>query len=155
MVNEEDDWFETIDEVVFTQKHKIYNWIKEVEDGNKSRSSSSSKKSSGRSSKKSSRSSKTNSSRSSIGKTLVRERALEEKLKMTELLAEASFTEETHAAICNADKLRQTDKLAKLKARSQIVDEIENDRYLADRSVERSNSTLMEGRAQTSIIPKI
>ena len=89
VVNEEDDWFETIDEVVFTQKHKIYNWIKEVEDGNKSRSSSSSKKSSGRSSKKSSRSSKTNSSRSSIGKTLVRERALEEKLKMTELLAEA------------------------------------------------------------------
>ena len=89
MVNEEDDWFETIDEVAFTQKHKIYNWIKEVEDGNKSRSSSSSKKSSGRSSKKSSRSSKTNSSRSSIGKTSVRERALEEKLKMTELLAEA------------------------------------------------------------------
>ena len=89
MVNEEDDWFETIDEVVFTQKHKIYNWIKEVEDGNKSRSSSSSKKSSGRSSKKSSRSSKTNSSRSSIGKTSVRQRALEEKLKMTELLAEA------------------------------------------------------------------
>ena len=52
---------------------------------------------------------------------------------MTELLAEALFTEETHAAICNAEKLRQTGKLVKLKARSQIVDEIENDRYLADR----------------------
>ena len=23
--NEEDDWFETVNEVVFTQKHKIYN----------------------------------------------------------------------------------------------------------------------------------
>ena len=38
VVNEEDDWFETIDEVVFTQKHKICNWIKEVEDESKSRS---------------------------------------------------------------------------------------------------------------------
>ena len=36
--DEEDDWFETVDEVVFTQKHKIKNWIKEVEDNNKLRS---------------------------------------------------------------------------------------------------------------------
>ena len=107
MVDKEDYWFETVDEVAFTQKHKIYNWINEVEDDNKSRSSrSSSKKSSGRSSKKSSSSSKTKSSRSSLGKTSVRERALEDKLKMAELLAEASFTEEKHAAICNAENLR-------------------------------------------------
>ena len=156
VANEEDDWFETVDEVVFTQKHKIYNWIKEVEDDNKSRSSrSSSKKSSGRSSKKSSSSSKTKSSRSSLEKTSVRERALEEKLKMAELLAEASFTEEKHAAIFNAEKLRQTEELAKLKARSQIFDEIENERYLADRYLERNNPTLMEGRTQASIITKI
>ena len=32
VVHEEDDWFETVDEVAFTQKHKIYNWIKEVEE---------------------------------------------------------------------------------------------------------------------------
>ena len=32
VVDEEDDWLETFDEVVFTPKHKIYNWIKEVED---------------------------------------------------------------------------------------------------------------------------
>ena len=51
---------------------------------------------------------------------------------MAELLAETSFTEEKHAAICNAEKLRQTEELAKLKARSQNFDEIENDRYLAD-----------------------
>ena len=115
VVNEEDDWFETVDEIVFTQKHKIYNWIKEIEDDNKSRSSrSSSKKSSWRSSKKSSSSSKTKSSRSSLETTSVRKRALEEKLKMAELLAEASFTEEKHAAICNTEKLRQTEELAKL-----------------------------------------
>ena len=74
---------------------------------------------------------------------------------MAELLAEASFTEEKHADICNAEKLRQTEELAKLKARSQIFDEVENDRYLSDRYVERNNPTLMEGKTQTSIIPKI
>ena len=71
---------------------------------------------------------------------------------MAELLAETSFTEEKHSAICNAEKLRQTEELAKLKARSQNFDEIENDRYLADWYVERNNPTLMEGRPQTSII---
>ena len=49
VVNEED---ETVHDVLFTQKHRIYNWIKEVEADNKSRSSrSSSKESSGRSSR--------------------------------------------------------------------------------------------------------
>ena len=82
------------------------------------------------------------------------ERALEEKLKIAELLAEASFTEEKHTAICNTKKLRQTNDLAKLKARCQISDKIENDRYLADRYIERNNPTLIGSRTQTSIIPK-
>ena len=85
----------------------------------------------------------------------MRKRAPEEKLKMAELLVEASFTEEKHAAICNAEKLRQTEELAKQKARSQIFGEIENGRYLADRYVERKNPTLMEGRTQINITPKI
>ena len=76
----------------------------------------------------------------------MKERALEEKLKMAELPGEASFTEEKHAAICNTKKLRQTEELAKLKTRFQIFDEIENERYLADRYVERNNPTVMEGR---------
>ena len=72
-----------------------------------------------------------------------------------ELLAEASITKEKHFAICNTKKLRQTEELARLKARSQNFDEIKNEGYLADRYVERNNSTLMEGRTQTSIIPRI
>ena len=56
VVSEED---ETVHDVLFTQKHRIYNWIKETEAGSKSRSSrNSSKESSGGSSKKSSSSSK-------------------------------------------------------------------------------------------------
>ena len=79
----EENWFETIDEVVFTQKHKIYNWMKEVENDNKSvKSSRSSKNSSGRSSKGSSHSSRSNSSKNSCGRTSIEAIALEEKLKM-------------------------------------------------------------------------
>ena len=55
VVTEEHDWFETINEVVFIHTHKIYNWIKEVEDDNKSRSSRSSAKKSSRTSTKKSR----------------------------------------------------------------------------------------------------
>ena len=50
MIDDKDDWFEAIDEVEFTQKHKIYNWIKEVVDDNKSRYNKSLSKESWRSS---------------------------------------------------------------------------------------------------------
>ena len=43
---------------------------------------------------------------------------------MTELLGEASFAEEKHAAILNAGKLCQSEELAKLKARTQVLDKI-------------------------------
>ena len=43
-------------------------------------------------------------------KTLVREKALKEKLKIAELLVEASFAEEKYATIWNAEKLRQTEE---------------------------------------------
>ena len=43
-VLDEDDQFETVDEVMFTQKQKIYNRVKAVQDNYKSRSSRISKK---------------------------------------------------------------------------------------------------------------
>ena len=30
----EENWFEAVDEVVFTQKHKVYNWMREAENDN-------------------------------------------------------------------------------------------------------------------------
>ena len=54
------------------------------------------------------------------------------------------MTEKNHAAIYNAEKLWHIEELEKLKARSQIFDKIENDRYLADRYVRRNNPTIME-----------
>ena len=83
----------------------------EAENDNKSnRSSRSSKRSSDRSSKKSSHSSKSKSSKGLSGKASLEQRVLEDKLKMAELLAEASFTEEKHAAILKAEKLCQSDR---------------------------------------------
>ena len=107
----EENRFETIDEVVFAQKHNIYNWMKEVENDNKSvKSSRSSKNSSGRSSKGSSHSSRSSSSKNSCGRTSIEAIALEEKLKMAVLLVEVSFTEKKHAAISNAKKIRQKEE---------------------------------------------
>ena len=118
----EENWFEAVDEVVFTQKHKVYNRMREAENDNKSdRSSRSSKRSSDRSSKKSSHSSKSRLSEGSSRKASLEQRVLEDKLKIAELLAETSFTEEKHAATLNAEKLRQSEELAKLKARTQVL----------------------------------
>lgn len=86
MLENEENWFEAIDEVVFTQKHNIYNWMKEAENDDKSaKSSRSSKKSSGRESKRSnsSRSSRSNLLENSSGRTSIETIALEEKLKMS------------------------------------------------------------------------
>ena len=67
---------------MFTQKHKVYNWMREAENDNKSnRSSRSSKRSSDRSSKKSSHSSKSRSSEGSSRKASLEQRAFEDKLK--------------------------------------------------------------------------
>ena len=52
---------------------------------------------------------------------------------MAEVLAEASFTDEKQAGLWNVEKLRQNEALAKLKARSQIFDEIESEGDLANR----------------------
>ena len=72
----EENWFGAVDEVVFTQKHKAYNWMREAENDNKSnRSSRSSKRSTDRSSKKSSHSSKSKSSEGSSGKASLEQKS--------------------------------------------------------------------------------
>ena len=104
----EENWFEAV--VVFTQKRKVYNWMRGARNNKSNRSSRSSKRSSDRSSKKSSHSSKSKLREGSSGKVSLQQKALEDKLKIAELLAEASFTEEKHAAILKAEKLCQSDR---------------------------------------------
>ena len=154
----EESWFETIDEVVFTQKHKIYNWMKEVENDHKSvKYSRSSENSSGRSSKGSSHSSRSNSSKNSCGRTSIEAIALEEKLKMAELLAEVSFTEKKHAAILNAEEIGQKEELAKLKARTQILEEIKKNDYPVDvkMGVDKDNIKHLTKKVHTKKVPAV
>lgn len=60
-----------------------------------------------------------NSSENACGRPSIQ--ALEERLTMAELLAKVPFTEKKHTVILNAEKIRQKEELAKLKARTQSL----------------------------------
>ena len=133
---------------------KLYflrNWIKEVEDDSKSRSSRNHQGKAPRNLQVLQKPSYQEAPLENIseGESTGRE------TKNRRVTGRNLIRREKYATIWNAEKLRQTEELAKLKARSQIFDKIENHRYFADIYVERNNPTLMEGRKQTSIIPKI
>ena len=129
----DEEWFEEVDERVFTFKHKVYNWLKEAETeqsakkvyskkGSKSTSSGSSRKT---------KSSNSGSSRCS------KERAMEEKAKLAELMAEAEFMQQRQMAENRAEQLRvqvPLFKLGKAKARSEIYEGMERKGSEVDQS---------------------
>ena len=92
-------WFDDIDEKLFSFNYQTYNWIRQNKDDQKSNSASTSKSS--RSSKHSSKSGKSSLS----SKSSSRERAIKEKLRMVELMAEVSFIEKKHSRRYEAGKL--------------------------------------------------
>ena len=71
----DDIWFDDIDQKLFSFKHKVHNWLKKEDKEHKREHSSRS------------------STRSSFSKSKssTREKAVEEKLRVPELIAEASF----------------------------------------------------------------
>ena len=83
----EELWFIDIDEKVFSYKHKVHNWLRK-RDGMQSSSCSRST-----SSTSSSRSSSSKSSKPST-----KERAIEEKVRLADLQAEASFMQKKRFA---------------------------------------------------------
>lgn len=108
-------WFNDIDEQVFSFKHKIHNWLKEAEnDENESRRSTRSKRSS------SSRSRSTNTSR-----RRTKDMAIEAKVKVAELLAEASYKDKIRAAEEQAEKLKMEEQVAKAQAKVKLLEEYE------------------------------
>ena len=126
----DEGWFEEVDERVFTFKHKVYNWLKEAETersakkvyskkGSKSTSSGSSRKT---------KSSNSGSSRCS------KERAMEEKAKLAELMAEVEFMQQRQMAENRAEQLRVQEKLAKAKARSEVYEAMERKGSEVDKS---------------------
>ena len=115
----DEEWFEEVDEPLFTFEHQVHNRLRDaaMERANTSRQSS--KKgikscSSGSSRKTKTSSSDSNSSRSS------KERAAEEKAKLAELIAEAEFLQQRQLAENKPEQFRVQEKLAKAEARSQV-----------------------------------
>ena len=94
-----------IDDKVFAFKHRIHNWLKEGEKLVKFvRKSKSSRKSSKSSGSKYSKSNSTSSSRSS--KLSTKEKAIQEKVRVAELLTEASFMKKKRDTEWQAESLR-------------------------------------------------
>ena len=90
-------------------KHKVHNWLKEEEKEHKRDHSS--------------RSSTRSSSSKSKSSTL--EKAVEEKLRVAELIAEASFMKKKRDAEYRAEALRMEEELAKARARPKVYNDME------------------------------
>ena len=112
----DNQWLEDLDEV-FSFKHHIYNWVRENKEDKRPSSKSSAK------SRSSGRSSGTRST-SSL-KSFTRERAIKEKFKMAELMAETSFIEKKHTSRYQAEKLEPEKNVAKSKAKVKVLEELE------------------------------
>ena len=132
----EEDHFEDVDQRVFIFKHKVRNWLKDAEDEYDKRSKSSGRSSKARSSKestRSSRSSKASSSRSSEADSLKskvssKAKAIEEKVKIAELLAEAEFMEKKWMIEMQAERLHMQEKVAKAQAKFKIYEDLDHKR---------------------------
>ena len=116
----EELWFKDIDEDVCAFKHKIYNWLKEVEKESKEEKGSKKSSRSG-SSKRSSRSSKSGSSSSSV-----KERAIKEKMRVAELQAEVNFMKRKREAELQTETLRLEEEMEKAQARVKILEQEED-----------------------------
>ena len=101
--------------MVFSFKHCVYNRARENKKDKMASSKTSAK------SRNSGRSSGTRST-SSL-KSFTRERAIKEKLKMAELMAETSFIEKKHTSRYQAEKLEPEKNVAKSKAKVKVLEE--------------------------------
>ena len=103
------------DEKVFSFKYKIHNWLREGDEMQRIEKKSRSSCSRSTSSKSSSRSSSSKSSRLSN-----KERAIEEKVRLADLQAEATFMQKKRYAELQAESLRIEEEMAKAQARVKI-----------------------------------
>ena len=102
--------------MVFLFKHCVYNWVRENEEDKRPSSKSSAK------SRSSGRSSGTSSTLSS--KSSTKERAIKEKLKMGELMTEASFIEKKLTSRYQAERLKLEKKATKFIAKVKVFEEL-------------------------------
>lgn len=109
----DNQWFEEQDGKIFIFKHKIVKWLKEAElnkEKMKLMGSRSSKPWSSNSSKSSNA-----SYRSSI-----KDKAIEEKIKVAEFIAESNFAKQKSKMEYETKRLEIEEKIAKAKARANV-----------------------------------
>ena len=125
-VNNDDKGFEQLDEKMFSFKHTLYSWLKDVELEkmvNCVSSREGSKKDSKASSSSSSRSLKTRSS--SSGRSSIKGKAIKERMKISELKAEHVFIEKKRAAEYEIELIRIQKQFAKVKARAKVLEDLD------------------------------
>ena len=131
MQEQDEDWFDDIDEKMMSFKNKIYNWIKDIQHGRKEQLSSKSRSVTSNHSSSRKSSSSSSSSRSSKDK-----RTLQEELRMAELLAEAEFLEKRQSTKIQEEKLKIDEEYAKSKANVKILEAIESEDHKRDFNVD-------------------
>ena len=114
----EELWFTDINEKMLSFKHKVHNWLRER--GEIQRIEKKSRSSCSRST--SSKSSSTLSSSKSL-KLSTKERTIEEKVRLADLQAEATFMQKKRYAELQAESLRIEEEMAKAQARVKIYEE--------------------------------
>ena len=112
MQEQDEDWFDDIDEKMMSFKNKIHNWIRDAEHERKEQLPSKSRSVTSKHSSRRKSSSNSFPSRSSKDK-----RALQEKLRMAELLAEAEFLEKRQSAKIQDEKLKIEENIVNLRQR--------------------------------------
>ena len=120
--DKKDEWFDEIDNQVFSFKRKITCWLKNAEEENKSKGSSRSSRSSASKTWKGSNIS--NKSGSSSGSKSSKEKELEDKIRVAESAAEAELLEQKEIIECEAQKLKISEELAKTRARASAYNEV-------------------------------
>ena len=132
----EEIWFTQFDENICTFKHKIHNWLKQLEVHDERRSVGSDNRSR---SKDGSRSRRSRSDTYSSITSSSRKRAIEEKLKLAELEAEAAFMRKRTQIKMEAEELKIQENLVKTKGRLSILEQVGND-------------SIHEGPAKTDLV---
>ena len=127
---ESDEWLDMVDEHIFNFKTKVHRWLKCAEEEQQRYALLEKSQSSKRSySKGSHHSSKSNASRKSSRSSKSgdsKTRAMEEKAKLAELLAEESFLMKRQIAENEAERLKVQEMVAKAKARAKVFEESES-----------------------------
>ena len=116
MQEQDEEWFDDVDEDMLSFKNKIHNWIKDTE--LERRAAMEQKASISLRSEVSKKSvSRKSLSRSSSKRSPKSHMALKEKLKIAELLVEAESIEKKQSAKINGEKLKLEETFAKSKAK--------------------------------------